>query len=347
MGGRSVRFSPAHPKKLYQFYSPEETWKNAQREFMALDLSNPEPPVREGVGDDDAITVLDLDTANKHGTLSAVGSVYSHENQVVYDGTSRPGIPLVTLSGVLKSGVMPFAETLSHLLHVGGASFSNPVEMEFAVNLREGHRDKHDFSILQIRPCVVGGETQELDANSINRQDAICVSEKALGFGYIGGIHDVVYVPVGTFSRNKTVEIAGQIGHICGVLNTEHKPFVLIGPGRWGSADRWLGIPVSWKQIAGVRCIVETDMEDIRVTPSQGTHFFQNITSFGIGYFTVNFGGVGGFLDSEWLDSQEAATQTEFVRHLRFDDPIEVIVNGRKGVGTIMKPGLALTGNES
>jgi hypothetical protein len=141
------------------------------------------------------------------------------------------------------------------------------------------------------------------------------------------------------FERGKTFEVAEQIGSITRVLKAEQRPYLLIGPGRWGSADKWLGIPVTWKQISGVRCIVETDMSDIRVRPSQGTHFFQNITSFGIGYFTVNFGDMGGMLDFDWLNAQVAETETEHVRHLHFNAHLEIAINGRKGSGVIMKPG--------
>ncbi len=337
-GGRALRFSPAEPRRLYQFSSVDETLKNSQREFYALDLGTSNLNLSEQ-HPDSAITTLDLATAEEHGTLASVGSVYSAENDAVYDGTSRAGVRLVTMAGVLKAGICPLAETLQLLLQVGTASFSGPVEIEFALNLKDNADHPNEFSVLQIRPIVLSSDTQELNLDGIQEEEVICYSKKALGNGVIEDIRDIVYVRRQGFDRAETVAIADEIGGINNKLGQEERPYLLIGPGRWGSSDRWLGIPVTWKQISGVGCIVETDMDDIPVTPSQGTHFFQNITSFGIGYFTVNFGSLGGVLDYDWMDSQPAQTETEHVRHLRFPEPLNIAVNGRRSVGAVLKPG--------
>ena len=270
---------------------------------------------------------LDLDVAEKDGVLPYVGSTYSAENDAVYDGTSRPGPKLITMAGVLKAGVYPLAETLTRLLEVGQQGFSCYVEIEFAANIRESKDQPHEFAFLQIRPVVVDSYSTEVNLDTINQKDTVCVSTHALGNGITSDVHDLVYVPMETFERGKTFEVAEQIGSITRVLKAEQRPYLLIGPGRWGSADKWLGIPVTWKQISGVRCIVETDMSDIRVRPSQGTHFFQNITS------------LGGMLDFDWLNAQVAETETEHVRHLHFNAHLEIGINGRKGSGVIMKPG--------
>mgnify|MGYP001825233851 CR=1 FL=1 len=274
-----------------------------------------------------------------------MGSVYDYQNDAVYDGTSRPGTRLVTMAGVLKSDVFPLAQTITRLLELGSVGFSCQVEIEFAANIREMADEPHEFAFLQIRPVVVDSLIRDVDTSKIEPQNAICVSTKALGNGVIDGVRDLIYVPMSTFDRSKTVEIAQEIGTITAKLREKSRPFMLIGPGRWGSADRWLGIPVTWKQISGVRCIVETDMEDIRVTPSQGTHFFQNITSFGIAYLTVNFANDGGVLDFDWLNAIEPEEQTSHVRLLRFSDPLLIAVNGRVKTGVVMKPGQPLVRN--
>ncbi|MCP4601237.1 MAG: histidine kinase [Proteobacteria bacterium] len=341
-GGRALRFSPAQPRRLYQFSSPEDTLKTAQREFLALDLSN--SSVEVGSSDEDVCLVsLELDVAEKDGVLPMVGSVYSPQNDAIYDGTSRPGVRLVTMAGVLKSGVYPLAEKLMGLIGIGTSGFSSQVEIEFAATIRENRNEPHEFAFLQIRPVAVGSRSHDMNIEAISSEDAICVSPKALGNGVIDSVCDIVYVPINRFERSKTVEIAGEIGSITGNLRAQGRPFLLIGPGRWGSADRWLGIPVTWAQIAGVRCIVETDMDDIRVTPSQGTHFFQNITSLGIGYCMLNFDNIGGMLDTKWLDAEPSKFETEHVRLFRYPKPLDIFVSGRQGVGVVMKPGRSLS----
>ncbi|MDJ0763347.1 MAG: PEP/pyruvate-binding domain-containing protein [Myxococcota bacterium] len=337
-GGRAVRFSPTHPRQLFQFSSVKETLDAAQREFLALDLNHTVRDMQE-MTEASGLVTLGLDVAEKDGVLPALGSVYSHENQAIYDGTSRPGPRLVTLAGVLKANVYPLAKTLVQLLDLGTQAFSSHVEIEFACNIRKNRDEKHEFAFLQIRPIVVGSRSQEINLDALDRESTICIAKKALGNGLIQDVRDIVYVPMSRFDRSKTVAIAKEIGGLSLKLKGAGRPFLLAGPGRWGSADRWLGIPVTWRQISGARCIVETDMDDIRVTPSQGTHFFQNLTAFGIGYFTVNFDSVGGNLDTEWLDAQPAVEETPHVRHLTFASPLQILVSARQGVGVVMKPG--------
>jgi hypothetical protein len=341
-GGRSVRFSPAYPRKLYQFGSIEDYLENSQREFMALDLTKP-PPGTDSLTDFESnLVTLGLDVAEIHGTIHSLASTFSPENNAVYDGTSRKGIRLITLAGVLKHGVFPLAEVLGLLLKVGSAGFSCPIEIEFAVNLHPAAEGPSEFGFLQIRPLVVGSDTLELSSKDIDPSNALCMTDKALGQGHLEDIRDLVYVRRAGFNRGKTVEIAREIEELNSRLRAEKRPYLLIGPGRWGTSDRFYGIPVTWSQISGVRCIVETDIEGISVVPSQGTHFFHNMTSFGIGYFTVNSRDGDNMLDFSWLDAQEACGQTNHIRHLRFDQPIDVTMSGKTRFGVIMKPGLAM-----
>jgi hypothetical protein len=342
-GGRSLCFSPAHPRRLYQFSSTEATLRTAQSEFVALDLSDPNLEELRSSGTDAALETLGLDVAEQHETLHAVGSVYDQEAHAIYDGISRPGPRLVTMAGVLKGRVAPLDETIGFMLQVGTAAFSGPVEIEFAVDLRRSPQEHHRFAFLQIRPVVADPIAPDVQLHEHDPEYAICVSHSALGNGRIEDVRDLIYVPESSFDRARTVEIADEIGHLNARLRKAGRPYLLIGPGRWGSADRWLGIPVAWSQISGAACIVETDMHDIQVTPSQGSHFFQNMTSLGIAYFSVNFGSVKGSLDLEWLDAHPAEEETEFIRLIHFDDPLDIAVDGKQGLGVVMKPGFRIS----
>ncbi|MFH1144187.1 MAG: PEP/pyruvate-binding domain-containing protein [Candidatus Eisenbacteria bacterium] len=342
-GGRCVRFSPAAPGSLYQFSTTAETLENAQRQFFALDFEQPAPGGGRGDQPDANLILLDLDAAAEHGTLEAVGSVYSAENDRIYEGTHRGGIKLVTMAGLLSGTPFRLAETLKFLLEVCKAGFSCHVEMEFAVNLRPAGHRRHQFAILQVRPLVLGSATGDLDLARIEPRRAICISGAALGHGAFEDIADLVYVRPEGFDRGRMQEIAAEMGRVNGRLREEHRPYVLIGPGRWGSADRWLGIPVSWSQISQVGCIVEDELRDIKVAPSQGTHFFQNITSFGIGYFTLDSRDSCAHLDHAWLNAQEAVWESEHLRHLRFPSPLAIAVDARQGLGVILKPGESFT----
>ncbi len=334
-GRRCVRFSPAEPRRLYQFHSTRATLDSAQRRFYALSLN-------DTLGAADVVS-LQLEDAKTHGTLRAVASTYSPNNDRITPGVGRQGIPLVTMSGVLGGRIIALPEVIQFLLKLAHTGLNGPAEIEFAVNLGDGTEDNpHQVGFLQIRPIVLGSNDGGGSVSEVLDQEAVVKSDKALGHGREVDIRDVVYLPPQTFDRAKTPEIAHQVGRINARLRDRQRPYVLIGPGRWGSKDRWLGVPVGWSQINGARCIVETDMADIPVTPSQGSHFFQNMTSLGISYFTVNFGGAGGHVDYDWLDALEATEQTEYVRHVTLDDPLEVFVDARLHHGVVLKPGRSL-----
>ncbi len=338
-GGRCVRFSPAAPAKLFQFSSTEAYLANSQREFYALDLNGPAPVTTPDASADSNLVLLDMETAMEHDTLAPVGSVYSAENDRVYEGVHRPGVKMVTMAGFLSGDCFPLPEVLGFLLEVGRAGLSTHIEIEFAVILRESGEKPHEFSFLQIRPLVFDVATEDLELSEIDTDDAICLSERTLGHGSIAGIRDIVIVKPDAFDRAKTPDIATEIGAINAALKKEARPYLLIGPGRWGSADHWLGIPVNWAQISGARCIIEDEIEGITIEPSQGTHFFQNITSFGIGYFTMRSAGAFAKLDHDWLASQKPASEGKHVSHIRLDSELEILINSRTGLGAIMKPG--------
>ena len=338
-GGRCVRFCPAYPRKPIQSFTPEDYLENSQRTFLALDLSNSTSTRNPGSALPPDLAALGLEVAEKHGTLAPVGSVYSSDNNAIYDGISRPGIRLVTMAGILKGSMLPLADIAAFVLKVGTAASSCPVEIEFAVNLAEEPTELHEFAWLQIRPLVMGSELQEIQIGDIDTRDAVCISHKALGNGLWRDLCHVVYVRKDRFSRAETAKVAAEIGNLNAGLKKHNKPYLLIGPGRWGSSDPWLGIPVKWAQISATRCIVETGFEDMPVDPSQGSHFSQNIMSFGIGYLTVEDSrSHGDYLDIPWLDRQPAVSETEHVRLIALKSPLQIAINGRKNFGVILKP---------
>jgi hypothetical protein len=337
-GGESLMFSPSHPQSLPQFPTTQDLLANSQRNFYALDMAHPE---RYPTCDPDAtLLTYGLDVAERDGTLAPIGSVYSSENDAVYDGINRPGPRLVTFAHVLKSGVFPLAEILRLLLDVAGRGMAGPVEIEFAVNL---HADPAEFGFLQLRPAIADEAMNGVDVGEVDRAETVCFSSEALGNGYIRGMHDIVYIKPDSFDSARTREIALEIGGLNEKLRKEGRPYVLIGPGRWGSSDPWLGIPVIWEQISAAQVIVETSLTGFVITPSQGTHFFQNLTSFRIGYLTVNPTAGDGFVDWEWLAAQAAERETRFLRHIRLASSLEVRLDGRHRHAAVLKPRLEVS----
>ncbi|HEX6820466.1 MAG TPA: PEP/pyruvate-binding domain-containing protein [Candidatus Sulfotelmatobacter sp.] len=332
-GGKCLMFCPRYPKNLLQFSSVEDILANTQTEFCALELDAVPP---EGPGHLREAR-FGLDVAEKDGTLHAVASTYSADNQAVYDGLSRPGARVVTFAPMLKLGMFPLAQILELLVRAGEEALGNPVEIEFAVRLPRGE-EPADFGFLQIRPLTLARDHQDLAIDDVDPAQVLCRSTKVLGNGRIENLHDIVVVDSHRFERSRSQEVAKAVAHFNASLNAENRPYLLIGVGRWGSNDPWLGIPVEWDEISGARAIVEAGFRDFRVTPSQGSHFFQNLTAFQVGYFTVNPDAGEGAVDWDWLADQPAVAEQECVRHLHFPDPLRVVMNSKKSQGVIFKP---------
>ena len=337
-GGNAVRFCPKYPKHMMQFFSAKETVRNAQQGFFALDIFEKSDEIITG-NPDAFVKRYDLKKAEEDNTLILVGSTYSVENDAVYDGVSRAGKRVVTFAPILKQKVFPLAEILDILLDIGAWGMGVPVEIEFAVNLNVADGIPKEFAMLQMRPLVISHELEELDVDSANNEDLICQSQQVLGNGAIKDIYDIVFVDINKFDRSKSRETAAEVSYFNSKLLNQKRPFILIGVGRWGSLDQWLGIPVTWDQIAGASVIVESGFKDFNVTPSQGSHFFQNITSFKTGYFTVNDLNKSGFIDWQWLHKQSALEELTYTKHLQFEEPITIKINGHKNKGVITKPG--------
>ena len=341
-GGNTIRFCPRYPKHLLQFFSTKETLKNAQQDFFALDLNGKLDQHPDSI-EDPLVKSYDLSDSEKDGTLYSVGSTYSQENEAVYDGISRDGIRVVTFAPILKHKIFPLPEILDMLLDMGSWGMGTPVEIEFAVNLSVPHSERKEFAMLQMRPMVLSREIEELMIGDVEESEMICQSSQVLGNGAINDIYDVIVVDINKFERSKSKDAALEVSKINSKLVAERKPYLLFGVGRWGSLDPWLGIPVTWDQISGAVVIVEAGFKDFQVTPSQGSHFFQNLTSFRVGYFTVNSIDHIGFIDWDWLNNQAAEEELVYTKHLKFDKPISVKINGHENRGIILKPGVIVT----
>ena len=338
-GGKCLSFSPRHPRHLVQFSSVEDMLANSQTEFWALELNHPLPS--DAPGGDLREVAFGLDLAEADGTLQAVASTYSADNHAVYDGLSRSGLRIVSFAPILKHGMFPLPQILDRLMTTGEQALGRPVEIEFAVRLPHSGDGPADFAFLQLRPLVLSRQGEEVQMEDVAPERLVCQSSMVLGHGRIADLHDIIVVDSHRFERARSREVAQSVAHFNSKLGETGIPYLLIGVGRWGSTDPWLGIPAAWDQIAGARVIVESGFRDFRVAPSQGTHFFQNLTAFQVGYFTVNPDAGEGFLDWQWLAEQPALEEHGCVRHLRFAAPLVVAMNGKASQGMIFKPAMA------
>lgn len=332
-GEAGLRFSPRHPRHLAGLSQPRDLLEESQRSFFALDLERTD-------GDSLRPSRHDLSVAEADGTLAAVASTWSEENDSISDGTLRSGIRVVSFAPILKHEVFPLAKLLDALLELGTRATMGQVEIEFAVNLPNGDGAPAEFGFLQLRPIILSRELEELEISEVEPERVLCHSSKVLGNGRLADVRDIVMVRPGSVGRGRepALEIARDVARLDAELQSAGRPYVLIGVGRWGSTDPQLGIPVAWSQIAGSRAIVEAGSEHVRAAPSQGSHFFQNLSSCNVGYFTVNPALGEGVLDWDWLEDQPAAAETEHVRHLRLAAPLDVVMAGSKGEGLVLKP---------
>ncbi len=344
-GGKCLTFCPRYPRNIMQFSSVEDILANSQREFWAMELGHMER--HEDPLADLREVRFGLDAAESDETLHYLGSTYSVDNNAIYDGLSRPGTRIVSFAPVLKHGVFPLAAILERLTKIGEDAFGRPVEIEFAVRLPQTPQESAEFGFLQIRPLVLSREGDELRMEDVSPDRLVCQSAMVLGNGRIADLRDVVVVDFHRFERARSQEVAEGVAQLNAKLNEAGTPYLLIGVGRWGSNDPWLGIPVQWDEISGARVIVEAGFRDFRVTPSQGSHFFQNLTAFQVGYFTVNPDAGEGFVDWQWLGAQPAVEGRGCVRHLRFEEPLVVVMNGKTSQGDDLQAGNGCVGADA
>jgi hypothetical protein len=270
--------------------------------------------------------------------MKYAASTYDRTNNILRDGIMHPGKRVITFSNILQHKTFPLADILSTLLEIGHREMNNPVEIEFAANLETPPGSPKIFNFLQIRPIVHTEETQNINLDHIKISDTIVYSEAALGNGVFKGIHDLVYVKPESFIASNNKYVAVEIEKLNARFVKEGIGYVLIGPGRWGSTDPWLGIPVKWQQISGARIIIESGLKNYRIDPSQGTHFFQNLTSFRVGYFTINPFINEGYYNVDFLNKRNVVYEDSYIRHVRFENPLDIMIDGKKHKGVILKP---------
>ncbi|CDE58667.1 phosphoenolpyruvate synthase/pyruvate phosphate dikinase [Parabacteroides sp. CAG:409] len=337
-GGLTLRFSPRHPHNILQMSSTDFALRETQTRFYALDL-NPENIV-DKFSVDDAFNLkkLTLKEADADGSLKFITSTYDPYDMIIRDGYYPGGRKILSFVNVLQHDVFPLASTLDQLLQIGQKEMGRPVEIEFAINMNKQDPRIATFYLLQIRPIVDNKEVMNEDLSVIQQEDTILSSTSVLGHGIINDVQDVIYVKTGAFNAANNQLIAYDIEKMNRKFTGTETNYVLVGPGRWGSSDPWLGIPVKWPHISNAKVIVECGLENYRVDPSQGTHFFQNLTSFGVGYFTINpFKGEGWF-DEDYLNQLPAVEETEYLRHVRLHASIVIKMDGKRSLGVVMKP---------
>ena len=334
-GGKALRFCPKHPQILPQIATPQKALLASQREFLALDLSKPEhlPSAESG----DCLTRLGLDEALEDGTLASVGATYSHQNDVIYDSVYREGPKLINFAGVLKHDQFPLPGLLSELLHMGVNGMGVPVEMEFAVALNKDTGKRPEMAVLQMRPLVASGVDEEVALNNINPEADILLEGSALGNGITKGLSDIIYIHPRRFNMVDSKKYAQEIGILNHKLSKENRRYILIGPGRWGTSDPWLGIPVVWTQVSNARVIVEFQLRNAPIDPSQGTHFFHNLTSLRVGYFNIDSSKKNHAINFNWLEGLPVFGGTEVIRHIRLEHPLEALIDGRKSWGIVAR----------
>lgn len=335
-GGMTLRFSPYHPHQILQLSEMEIALRETQTRFYALDLGNG----GQNFSIDDGFNLLKLPVkeAEKDGSLNYIASTYDPYDQVIRDGLYPGGRKVITFANILQHDVFPLPRLLQLALKYGQEEMRRPVEIEFAANLSREKDKTGSFYLLQIRPIVDSKEVLDEDLTAIPDDRILLRSDNSLGHGIMNDLFDVVYVKTDHWTASRNPQIAAEIEQLNQRFLDEGKNYVLIGPGRWGSSDPWLGIPVKWPHISAARVIVEAGLTNYRVDPSQGTHFFQNLTSFGVGYFTINAYRGEGIYNEAYLNAQSAIHETEFLRHVRFEHPTIVKMDGKKKRGVVLLP---------
>jgi len=337
-GAQSYRFSPSYPEMPPPFSSALEFTKKSQNYFYALDLSD----LNLKITNDEKYSLkrCELADAEEDETLFFVGSTFSGEDNAIRDTLSIKGPRVVTFAPILKFNIFPLPTVLQEILKIGRHSFGSHIEMEFAINIFKNKTKKPEFYLLQVRPMVVGQEDIDVGLEEIKPDQIFCSSTHSMGNGVVKEIFDIVLVEPETFDISKTRLIARDVGEINKKLAQENKPYILIGYGRWGTSDPWLGIPVEWHQIANARIVIEANRDGFHVEPSQGSHFFHNLTSLGLGYFHIKktTPSPEEFIDWDWIKEQKVSWKSKFVKHFSFTKPLEVRINAKKSQGVILKP---------
>ncbi|MDE7077395.1 MAG: phosphoenolpyruvate synthase, partial [Alistipes sp.] len=332
-GGRTLRFSPRYPQKVLQTSTPELALRDTQTEVLALSLRPEE--FRTSIDDGVNLRRLTVAQIGEYRNARHVTSVWDRENERISDSPYDRGRKIITFNNILKYNTFPLAEIIRDILAMGAEEMRCPVEVEFAVNMDVEPGREKVFNLLQIRPIIDSQDNRPIDWDAVDASDALIYGESALGIGQMADIADIVYVKTEKFNSLATEKIADELLTLNTRLREEGRSYILVGPGRWGSSDPCLGVPVKWTHISEAKVIVECGIERFDVEPSQGTHFFQNVTSLGVGYLTINPFRGDGLFRQDLLDAREALHDGEYLRLVRFDRPLRVCIDGRSDKGIV------------
>jgi len=330
-GEKAYRFSPKYPST--EISSPKDQFLNSQVDFYAVDLCKKDINLMEG--DMAGLAKLDIDMAEMHGNLKHCASVYDADNNAILPGINSPGPRIVNFANILKYNYIPLSQSIEVVLDVVKEAMGSPVEIEFAVDLTRDKNHRATFYLLQIKPLIGRVADYNVNVERIPKEKIILFSEKGMGNGLIENIHDIIYVDVDVFDKGDTVQMTYEIDQLNKMFSEMHRKYILIGPGRWGTRDRWIGIPVNWSQISNARIIVETSLEGYPLDASSGSHFFHNVVSMNVGYFTVQPELSKSFIRWDILKKHKIINQTKYFRHVHFEEPLTVSMDGKKRIGVV------------
>ncbi|MCG8573068.1 MAG: hypothetical protein MJB14_23290 [Spirochaetes bacterium] len=335
-GERNFRFCPSYPEIM--FAPQEDLFKFNQNNFYAIDISQKESDLLKN----DRVTLVqkEISAAEEDGTLFHLASVWDQENNRIIEGITRPGIRIVNFANILKYDYFPLAGILTDFLDIAETAFGVPVEIEFAVNLyTDIPRIYPTFYLLQVRPLTILSEEVNIDINQYPQEKRLLYTEKGMGHGINNQLYDIILLDPQLFDNTKTFEMQKEVAYFNEKMKAANRDYILIGPGRWGTRDPFLGIPVQWGQISCAKVIIEAGLKDFDIEPSQGTHFFHNLVAMNIGYFNIPYQSSDSFLDYDWLAGCSSSEDGHFFHHYHFDQPLKVIMDGKKGISVILKPG--------
>ncbi len=333
-GEKSYRFSPVYPN--LEVNSPRKLYRDSQVDFYALDLSSSDEDFVKK-GSEANLVKLTISHAEKDGVLKHLASVYDPENDRIEPGLSAVGPRILNFANILKYDHLPLAKTIQLILEVGKEAMGCPVEIEYALDLDKASNDKPSFHLLQIKPMYGSGTGFSFDPDKLEKEEMVIYAEQSMGNGKITDVKDVVFVKLDAFDRLRTKEIARELEKMNKKMSGARVEYILIGPGRWGTADQHIGIPVKWSHISNARVIIETSMEDFPLDASLGSHFFHNVTSMNVGYFSINHDSPTEFISWDLLQQQKVVDETEFVKHVRFEKPLCILMDGKRRVSAVMQ----------
>lgn len=330
-GERAFRFAPAYPS--LEIVSQKDIIKNSQVYFYAVDMNKESINLLEG--ENAGLVRLELSDSERHGSLKHCASVYNADNDTIVPGVDSYGPRVVNFANIMRYDYIPLAETILTVLDVVKEAFGTPVEIEYAVDLSKDKSGLASFYLLQVKPLVGSGAGYSINLKKVNEENCLLMSRKSMGNGKIANIADVIYIDPDKFDNSKTPEMADEIEKINEMMLQEGRKYVLIGPGRWGTRDRFIGIPVVWPQISQAKVIVEVSLPDFPLDASLGSHFFHNVTSMNVGYFSIDHAATDEFVKWKLLDRQKVVKQWKFFRHIRFSNNLSIRMDGRKRISII------------